>query len=229
MNLDPFNSHSDEQLWLALEKSNLAGVVRNLPGGLSFDVAEGGDNFSAGQKQLLCLARSEYDDNLYIEREYHRDRYYHRALVRRSKILLLDEATSSVDFRTDALIQKTIRKEFGDGSCTVLTIAHRLDTILDADRILVMEAGRVGEYDSPNQLLASPISLFSQLLRAERGSLPFQIQRRRGRVGGSAFVQAPSPGELDLSNEFVGQPFSESNVGGRSGPAAEKTSKSSGI
>ena len=87
--------------------------------------------------------------------------------MRRSKILLLDEATSSVDFRTDELIQKTIRNEFTSRGSTVLTIAHRLDTIMDSDRILVMEEGRVGEFDTPKKLLQNPKSLFSQLVKAD--------------------------------------------------------------
>lgn len=90
-----------------------------------------------------------------------------RALVRRSKILLLDEATSSVDFETDALIQGTIRREF-HRKATVLTIAHRLDTVLDADRIVVIDAGRVVECDTPPALLRRPHSLFTQLVQAEQ-------------------------------------------------------------
>jgi len=86
-------------------------------------------------------------------------------LIRKSKLLFLDEATSSVDFETDAFIQKTIREEFKD--CTVLTIAHRLDTIMDADKILVMEGGKVGEYNSPKSLLLREDSLFSQLVKAD--------------------------------------------------------------
>ena len=93
--------------------------------------------------------------------------YCDRALVRKSRILLLDEATSSVDYDTDALIQETIRTEFGDGATTVLTIAHRLDSILDADRVLVMDAGKVGELGTPDALLSNPESLFSKLVTAE--------------------------------------------------------------
>lgn len=147
INLDPFNRHSDAEIWDALRKSKLERTVRSLPGGLLFAVSEEGVNFSAGQKQLLCLAR---------------------ALIRKSRILLLDEATSSVDYETDSLIQQTIRDEFGNGRSTVMTIAHRLDTILDSDKILVMDAGTVGEYDSPGALLRNPKSLFSQLVQAER-------------------------------------------------------------
>lgn len=94
-----------------------------------------------------------------------------RALIRRCKVLLLDEATSSVDYETDAFIQKTIRKEFGNKVCTILTIAHRLDTIMDSDRILVMNRGQVGEFDTPSALLKNPNSLFSMLVAADRGLL----------------------------------------------------------
>lgn len=99
--------------------------------------------------------------------------YLFRALVRRSRILLLDEATSSVDYETDALVQATIRKEFGDGQTTVLTIAHRLDSVLDADRIVVMEAGRVAETGAPGALLCASGSLFRALVRAD------QVQREQ--------------------------------------------------
>ena len=88
--------------------------------------------------------------------------------MRRSRILLLDEATSSVDYGTDALIQQTIRKEFGDGSTTVLTIAHRLDSVMDADRIVVMEAGQVVECGPPAELLNNSSNLFAQLVQAEQ-------------------------------------------------------------
>ena len=93
-----------------------------------------------------------------------------RALIRRSKLILLDEATSSVDYETDILIQKTIREEFSINGCTVLTIAHRLDTILDADKILVMDHGKVGEYDTPARLLTNSTSLFTQLILADKTS-----------------------------------------------------------
>ncbi len=88
--------------------------------------------------------------------------------MRRSKILILDEATSSVDFDTDELIQRTIREEFS--GCTVLTIAHRLDSVLDCDRILVMSAGRVAEFGPPDELLANSSGHLAQLVRADRRS-----------------------------------------------------------
>lgn len=150
MNIDPFNRLSDEEIWNALRKSNLESTIRSFPNGLSYEVSENGENLSQGQRQLLCLTR---------------------ALVRQSKILLLDEATSSIDFDSDVIIQKTIREEFSQKGCTVLTIAHRIDTILDANKILVMNShGLVGEYDTPTTLLKNTSSLFYQLYHAEQST-----------------------------------------------------------
>ncbi|KAL1426047.1 hypothetical protein MTO96_018596 [Rhipicephalus appendiculatus] len=136
-NLDPFKSKSDEDIWAALELSHLKNFISGLDRGLEHEVQEGGENLSVGQRQLLCLAR---------------------ALLRKSKVLVLDEATAAVDMETDSLIQQTIRREFA-GS-TILTIAHRLNTIMDYDRILVLEQGRVAEFDTPANLLSAENSIF---------------------------------------------------------------------
>eukprot|EP01034_Spumella_vulgaris_P029483 gene29483-36545_t len=119
---------------------NLKEHVRSLPNGLTEEVAEGGDNFSAGQRQLICIAR---------------------AILRKPKILVLDEATASIDNETDALVQKMVRSEFKD--CTVLTIAHRLNTIIDSDKVMVLDAGVMAEMAPPEELLARDDSLFKAL------------------------------------------------------------------
>uniref|UniRef100_H0ZGC0 ATP binding cassette subfamily C member 2 n=1 Tax=Taeniopygia guttata TaxID=59729 RepID=H0ZGC0_TAEGU len=130
MNLDPFDQYSDEEVWKALELAHLKTFVQGLPERLLHLVSEAGENLSVGQRQLVCLAR---------------------ALLRKAKILILDEATAAVDLETDHLIQTTIRSAFAD--CTVLTIAHRLHTIMDSNRVMVLHAGQIVEFDSPEQLL----------------------------------------------------------------------------
>ncbi|GKA84558.1 ABC transporter C family member 2 isoform X1, partial [Tanacetum coccineum] len=142
-NLDPFNEHNDADLWESLERAHLKDVIRRNPLGLDAEVSEAGENFSVGQRQLLSLSR---------------------ALLRRSKILVLDEATAAVDVGTDALIQKTIREEFK--SCTMIIIAHRLNTIIDCDRILLLDAGQVVEYDAPVKLLEDEGSAFSKMIQS---------------------------------------------------------------
>ncbi|KAM6244139.1 multidrug resistance-associated protein 1 isoform 3-T3 [Spheniscus humboldti] len=130
MNLDPFDQHSDEDIWRSLELAHLKNFVSSLPDKLNHECAEGGENLSVGQRQLVCLAR---------------------ALLRKSKILVLDEATAAVDLETDKLIQSTIKSQFEE--CTVLTIAHRLNTIMDYSRVLVLDRGEVVECGSPDHLL----------------------------------------------------------------------------
>jgi ATP-binding cassette subfamily C (CFTR/MRP) protein 1 len=171
-NLDPTGVRPDEELWNAVDKSGLKTLVAGL-GGLDSKVSKGmlfcftklnalvlhvlglldvliscdafisgGDNFSAGQRQLVCLAR---------------------AILRRSRIIILDEATASVDVETDVLMQKTIRSEFANR--TIVTIAHRLNTILDSDKVLVLELGELKEYASPQSLLEDKASYFYNLAR----------------------------------------------------------------
>ncbi|XP_025103135.1 multidrug resistance-associated protein 1-like [Pomacea canaliculata] len=142
MNLDPLDQYSDDQIWKALETAHLKRFVEELPENLNHHVGEGGQRLSVGQRQLVCLARS---------------------LLRRTKILVLDEATAAVDMETDSLIQNTIREAFS--SCTIITIAHRLNTVMDYDRILVLDEGLVKEYDSPHVLLANKKSIFYSMAK----------------------------------------------------------------
>ncbi|CAG2241571.1 ABC transporter 7,ATP-dependent bile acid permease,Multidrug resistance-associated protein 7,Multidrug resistance-associated protein 1,ABC transporter C family member 8,Canalicular multispecific organic anion transporter 2,Canalicular multispecific organic anion transporter 1,Metal resistance protein YCF1,Multidrug resistance-associated protein 5,ATP-binding cassette sub-family C member Sur [Mytilus edulis] len=137
MNLDPFEEYNNEEIWKALEHAHLKKFVDGLEKGLDHMCSEGGENFSVGQRQLMCLAR---------------------ALLRKTKILVLDEATAAVDLETDDLIQNTIRTEFSD--CTILTIAHRLNTIMDYTRIMVLDAGNISEFDTPSNLLDNCESMF---------------------------------------------------------------------
>ncbi|XP_044268136.1 probable multidrug resistance-associated protein lethal(2)03659 isoform X2 [Tribolium madens] len=140
-NLDPFEKFSDEELWNALAEVELKSTISELVGGLSSAVSEEGSNFSVGEKQLLCLAR---------------------ALLHRNRVLILDEATANVDLQTDELIQKTIRKKFQN--CTVLTIAHRLFTVIDSDKILVLDNGRIVVLDHPYLLLQNTEGIFYNLV-----------------------------------------------------------------
>ncbi|XP_028913670.1 multidrug resistance-associated protein 6 isoform X4 [Ornithorhynchus anatinus] len=130
MNLDLLHEHPDGDIWTALEMVQLKAFVADLPGHLDHVCSDQGENVSVGQKQLLCLAR---------------------ALLRKTKILVLDEATAAVDPQTDLQIQATLRTQFAN--CTVLTIAHRLNTVMDCNRVLVMDDGQVVEFDSPARLL----------------------------------------------------------------------------
>ncbi|KAH8031653.1 hypothetical protein HPB51_019667 [Rhipicephalus microplus] len=154
VNLDPTRVHSDEQLWQVLRQVHLSPLVKGHPAGLDMETADGGANLSVGQRQLVCLAR---------------------ALLRGSKIVLLDEATSQMDGDTDHLIQTTLREAFAKS--TLIAIAHRLHTVLDYDRILVMDKGKVKEYDTPASLLSNPESAFFKMaasagVSAQRKSHP---------------------------------------------------------
>ncbi|XP_019646601.1 PREDICTED: multidrug resistance-associated protein 4-like isoform X1 [Branchiostoma belcheri] len=154
-NLDPFREFTDNQLWGALEEVQLKTVVEELPGKLESELAESGTNFSVGQRQLVCLAR---------------------ALLRKNRILIIDEATANVDPRTDQLIQQTIRHKFRH--CTVLTIAHRLNTIIDMDRIMVIDEGRIKEFDEAHDLLQREGGLFGKMLDQVGGRAAAELRER---------------------------------------------------
>ncbi|XP_060872047.1 probable multidrug resistance-associated protein lethal(2)03659 isoform X2 [Metopolophium dirhodum] len=140
-NIDPFDEYPDHALWNALDEVELKEFVEELPDGLNSKISASGSNFSVGQRQLVCLAR---------------------AIVQKNKILILDEATANVDPMTDKLIQNTIRSKFR--FCTVLTIAHRLHTIMDSDKVLVMDFGKIIEFDHPNRLLKNTDGFFYKMV-----------------------------------------------------------------
>ncbi|XP_077204241.1 ATP-binding cassette sub-family C member 5 isoform X3 [Paroedura picta] len=147
-NLDPFTQYSEDQIWDALERTHMKECISQLPLKLESEVMENGENFSVGERQLLCIAR---------------------ALLRRCKVLILDEATAAMDTETDLLIQETIREAFAD--CTMLTIAHRLHTVLGSDRIMVLVQGQVVEFDTPSALLSNENSRFSAMFAAAENKL----------------------------------------------------------
>ncbi|KAI9086573.1 hypothetical protein K1719_031434 [Acacia pycnantha] len=141
-NMDPLSQHSDQEIWEVLGKCQLREAVREKEGGLDSSVVEAGSNWSMGQRQLFCLGR---------------------ALLRRSRILVLDEATASIDNATDSILQKTIRSEFAD--CTVVTVAHRIPTVMDCTKVLSISDGKLVEYDEPMTLMKREDSLFGQLVK----------------------------------------------------------------
>lgn len=149
-NLDPFNEYSDKFLWEVLEEVELKDAVMANGNGLDNRVLDRGGNYSVGQRQMICLAR---------------------AILRNNKVLMLDEATANVDPQTDSLIQRTIRTKFAP--CTVLTVAHRLNTIMDSDKVLVMDRGRLVEFDHPHILLQNEYGQFTSLVK-ETGRAMFE-------------------------------------------------------
>ncbi|ONI07312.1 hypothetical protein PRUPE_5G112700 [Prunus persica] len=153
-NLDPLSEHTDQEIWEVLEKCQLREAIEEKEEGLDSLVVQDGTNWSMGQRQLFCLGR---------------------ALLKRSRILVLDEATASMDNATDSVLQKTIRTEFAD--CTVITVAHRIPTVMDCTKVLAISDGKLVEYDEPMKLMNNEGSLFGQLVkeywsRAANASIP---------------------------------------------------------
>lgn len=145
--LDPFNEFTDEKIWGALSEVSMKDYVESLPLKLDEILYERGENLSQGQRQLLCIAR---------------------ALLRKSKIIVIDEGTSAVDPHTDNIIQEVLKSNTDNNKATILTVAHRLSTIVDYDRVLVLRDGVVAEFDTPNNLIADKNSLFYSMLQENR-------------------------------------------------------------
>jgi len=154
-NLDPFASHTDDQIKEALQDVHMLSVIQDLPSGMASMVSEGGSNFSVGQRQLLCLAR---------------------AILRKSPFLILDEPTANVDRRTDELLQQALQKSFHQA--TILSVAHRLDTVIDYDFILVMGAGHVLEFGSPAELVEKEGGYFASMVKDTGDSMSQELRRR---------------------------------------------------
>jgi len=204
-NLDPFEKAEEAELWRVLEHVGLKTVIGDLEGKLDAKVVDNGANFSLGQRQLFCLAR---------------------AMLRNSRILMLDEATASVDLESDSKMQTTIRNEFAE--CTMLTIAHRLHTIMDSDRVIVMENGVVAENDDPDELLKKDMGMFTALVEQTGKSSSKYLRRlassarmeRLGRVNSLfktnqsfAVHSPPKPPQEGVLQSFLAPGKSEADLG----------------
>ncbi|KAM6945310.1 ATP-binding cassette sub-family C member 4-like [Aplochiton taeniatus] len=184
-NLDPFDQHSDQDLWNALQEVQLKSVVEELPGKMETVLAESGSNFSVGQRQLVCLAR---------------------AVLRKNHILIIDEATANVDLRTDELIQKTIRETFRD--CTVLTIAHRINTIIDSDRILVLDSGTIQEFDKPYVLMQNQESAL------------YKLVQQTGKTEMASLLEAARQAHMNSSNSKISEQHEVNGSGAMLNPSS---------
>uniref|UniRef100_A0A7S3N7W1 ABC transporter domain-containing protein n=1 Tax=Euplotes harpa TaxID=151035 RepID=A0A7S3N7W1_9SPIT len=141
-NLDPQNKYSDEELLELASQAALDKLIERDEKGLNQEIEEHGQNLSSGEKQLLCICR---------------------AILKKNKIVLMDEATANIDIKTEQIIQKLIKEKFEEA--TVITIAHRLNTIIHSDKVLVLEKGEAIEFDSPQKLLENPNSMFYALVQ----------------------------------------------------------------
>ncbi len=183
-NVDPFGEHSDQALWEALSMVGLKTYIESLEGQLDAPVEENGSNFSVGQRQLMCMAR---------------------ALLRKTKILVMDEATASVDLDTDMMIQSMVRKNFSDR--TTLTIAHRLNTVMDSTKVLVLNRGELAEYDKPANLLERD-GIFSSMVAATGNEQAEHLKKiARGEIGVVQSLQSlkeiSHEDELSVSEEVI--------------------------
>lgn len=194
-NLDPFDHCSEEQIWRALRQVNLADKIKSMDGGLQFALSEG-ESLSVGERQLLCVCR---------------------ALLRETKILVLDEATASVDIESDNLIQAVLASHFAHA--TVLAIAHRLSSIINYDKILVMEAGEVAEFGVPHVLLQNPKSALLSLVDATGPAsaaylkaVAKQTHSDKARGIKTKFGMVPSADSFGEEGQMMGEPAEVSAV-----------------
>ncbi|CAG8497665.1 15547_t:CDS:10 [Acaulospora colombiana] len=185
-NLDPFNKCTDDEIWAALKEVHLQDKVKSMHDKLNTQVLENGKNFSLGQRQLFCIAR---------------------ALLKKTNILVLDEATSAVDPQTDLIIRETIKKNFEDH--TILTIAHRLNTIMEADRILCLDEGRVIEFDEPGHLLDNPEGFFYNLVARMGPETAEKLRNMAGIYGSRTSSNDRSTGGIRNLSISTNEPISE--------------------
>ncbi|XP_043334064.1 ATP-binding cassette sub-family C member 4-like isoform X7 [Cervus canadensis] len=182
-NLDPFDEHTNEELWDALEEVRLKEIIESLPDKMDTELVESGSNLSVGQRQLLCLARG---------------------ILRKNQILIIDNATSHVDPRTDELIQKNIREKFSQ--CTVLTITHRLSTVIDSEWIMVWDSGRLDDYDEPYTMLQERDGLFYKMVQQLGEAEATALTERAKQVSLLCTSKDITHGEHVIMNAYSGQP-----------------------
>lgn len=163
-NLDPRNEHSEARIWDALNKVCLSGMVEAI-GGLDASIVEAGSDFSVGQRQVLCLARS-----IPYSKCWQAMCDLYRALLTDAKILALDEATANVDRGTDSVIQASLRSFIEESEKTLLIIAHRIDTVMDCDLLLVLDNGRLLETGSPEELMKKRHGVFAGMVHAAKAA-----------------------------------------------------------